>query len=291
LQLVYRRNFILCATVSAVSVLTSGAGRAQGSAQTFEDQLSLASTDPVFATTSSQFKEEEFRQAGPSLVELRGNANLPRRWVSGKEISRRAVSLIVAFEVTNETVYARSYSRPMWPQGLSGVTVGIGYDLGYVSKDDIAADWATLLSDPTTKQLQSVQGITRGPARAAADQIRDVVIDWDTAMKNFKMILRFYAGETVQYYPNSDELPPDSFGALVSLIYNRGSATRSAADDPLDRRKEMREIQRLCLLRQFDLIPDQIRKMERLWQNDKAAAGLLKRRELEALLFQSGLKQ
>ena len=96
--------------------------------------------------------------------------------------------------------------------------------------------------------------------------------------------------ENSRYFINSDELTEDSFGALVSLVYNRGSATKSSPDDPLDRRREMREIKQLCLQRQFERIPDQIRKMRRLWENDESVSGLIKRRELEARLFEAGLK-
>ena len=47
----------------------------------------------------------------------------------------------------------------------------------------------------------------------------------------------------------------------------------------------MRQIKQLCVLRQFDHIPDEIRKMKRLWQTGKAAVSLQKRRDLEAALF------
>ena len=40
----------------------------------------------------------------------------------------------------------------------------------------------------------------------------------------------------------------------------------------------------------FAPIPDRIRAMNRLWQNDPNARGLLLRREAEALLFEKGLK-
>ena len=48
-------------------------------------------------------------------------------------------------------------------------------------------------------------------------------------------------------------------------------------------------IKQLCVLQQFDHIPDEIRKMKRLWQTGKAAVGLQKRRDLEAALFELGL--
>jgi GH24 family phage-related lysozyme (muramidase) len=267
-----------------------GIAGAQQPEQTFQSLLTEVENDPSYAAGAVQFREPEFRQQGPSLDQLRGNANLPRRWSSDKAISERAVSLITAFEVTNKATYVRLYSHSTWPQGASGVTVGIGYDLGYSTSEDIETDWIQLLGDSATKKLETVHGIVGFPAKAAAEHVHDVEISWDNATSNFAAILKLYAGETIRYFPNSEELSPDSFGALVSLVYNRGSSTGTLPGDTLDRRREMREIKQLCLSRKFDLIPDQIRKMERLWQNDSAASGLIKRRELEALLFEAGLK-
>src|SRR3981081_336751 len=45
--------------------------------------------------------------------------------------SERAYELIIDFEVGGRSEYERTYQRPEWPQGESGVTIGVGYDLGY----------------------------------------------------------------------------------------------------------------------------------------------------------------
>jgi GH24 family phage-related lysozyme (muramidase) len=275
---------------SAIACVALSASISKGQQPDFQSMLIDVENHPSYAADSMQFREPEFRQQGPSLDQRRGNANLPRRWSSDKTISDRAISLITAFEVTNKATYVRLYSRPTWPQGASGVTVGIGYDLGYSTAEDIETDWVKFLTESSTKRLQSVHGIVGFPAKAATEQIHDVEISWENALSNFSAILKLYAGETTRYFPNSEELSPDSFGALVSLVYNRGSSTGTIAGDSLDRRREMREIKQLCLSRMFDQIPDQIRKMQRLWQNNSAASGLIKRRELEAVLFEAGLK-
>ena len=83
--------------------------------------------------------------------------------------------------------------------------------------------------------------------------------------------------------PNTDKLSEDSFGALVSLAYNRG-ASFSMADD---RHKEMRSIKEHMANEEFDEIPDEFRSMKRLWPNMR---GLVDRRESEAKLFEDGLK-
>jgi GH24 family phage-related lysozyme (muramidase) len=286
----WRRYLRIIPGVIVYVALSPSISEAQQPEQAFQSMLTDVENDPSYAAGAVQFREPEFRQQGPSLDQQRGNANLPRRWSSDKAISNRAISLITAFEVTNKATYVRLYSHSTWPQGASGVTVGIGYDLGYPTAEDIETDWVQLLGDSATKKLQSVQGIVGYPAKAAAEQIHDVEISWDNAIANFAAILKLYAGETIRYFPNSEELSPDSFGALVSLVYNRGSSTGAIPGDTLDRRREMREIKQLCLSRKFNLIPEQIRKMERLWQNNSAASGLIRRRDLEALLFEAGLK-
>jgi len=280
-----RRSYLILSSLFGTAIWSSRLASAQQVSDNIADQLREIAEDPSFAELNNSSKEEGFRQIGPSAADLRGNADLPHRWVSDKLISPDAISLIVAFEITSAAHYSRALSRPTWPQGRSGVTIGIGYDLGYASAGDIKEDWLSIVDASTVARLLSVQGIKGPGASDAARGIQDVEIVWDAAYRNFVQALRYYAGETIHYFPNTDQLSPDSFGALVSLVYNRGSATAPVLDDPIDRRLEMREIKQLCLARQFDKVPDEIRKMKRLWQN-----GLVRRRELEALLFERGLR-
>ena len=43
--------------------------------------------------------------------------------------------------MTGEQAYTKKYRKPVWPKGQSGVTIGIGYDVGYASKPQLRADW------------------------------------------------------------------------------------------------------------------------------------------------------
>ena len=74
----------------------------------------------------------------------------------------------------------------------------------------------------------------------------------------------------------------DSFGALVSLAYNRGASFSA----PGDRYREMRAIHDHMASGRFDKVPDEFRSMKRLWPN---MAGLRNRRDHEADLFAKGL--
>ena len=87
-----------------------------------------------------------------------------------------------------------------------------------------------------------------------------------------------------QAFPGLEKLPADAQGALVSLVYNRGT---SMVDKPgEDRRKEMRAIRDAVEEQDLQEIADQLRSMKRLWAG-KGLDGLLARREAEAELVES----
>ena len=89
-----------------------------------------------------QWLLDQIRQAGASGIE-----NAPAIPGSTTPISNRAFDLIVMLEVTSQAAYEHSYSHPTWPQGASGVTIGIGYDVGYVSKSLLWQDWQGAIPD------------------------------------------------------------------------------------------------------------------------------------------------
>lgn len=94
-----------------------------------------------------------------------------------------------------------------------------------------------------------------------------------------------YVAETLLVDQNVSCLSEDSLGALVSLVYNRGSSFRKTDGRYL----EMRQIRYLLAKGKYDLIPEQIRLMKRLWKDDPDAKGIVIRREAEAALFERGL--
>jgi GH24 family phage-related lysozyme (muramidase) len=201
-------------------------------------------------------------------------------------ISDRAIQLIIAFEITSEALYERLYQRPTWPQGKSGVTIGIGYDLGYVQAAQIGRDWTASLGAPAVGTLSRVCGLTGETAHQALQQVTGVTVPFSAASSVFQQTsVPRTTTETANALPGSDALSPDCMGALVSLVYNRGPSF--SADG--DRYTEMRAIKVDVSQKNFKDIPAQLRSMKRLWAGDPNAAGLVRRRELEALLFEQGL--
>ena len=199
--------------------------------------------------------------------------------------SQAAIDLIVAEEVSSQATYQKLYQHPTWPGGASGVTIGIGFDCGYSSATDIWTAWGDLLPTPMVDALAACAGITGSPAHSHASMLRGVVtVPWDAAMAVFlKRDMPKWEAIVQKALPNTDKLAPDSFGALVSLAYNRGAAGFNQGGD---RDREMHTIRQMMALRMFEQIPDEFRSMKRLWPN---VLGLRLRRDHEAALFERGL--
>lgn len=205
-----------------------------------------------------------------------------------KLISDAARDMIVGFEVTSRDNYERALQRPTWPKAGSGVTIGIGYDVGagVSSKDKLWDDWRGKIPDSMIKALEPCVGVTGSAANALLPQVQNVVVPWDAAVDVYTSttIPEEYA-RCKRYLPNFDDLSPDSRGALVSLVMNRGPSFNKDGD----RYQEMRAIKQHMAAKDFDMIPDEIRSMKRIWEG-QGLDGLLKRRDKEAAMFELGLR-
>ncbi|RXF68229.1 hypothetical protein [Hansschlegelia zhihuaiae] len=200
-------------------------------------------------------------------------------------MSARAINMLIEFEVTSQAVYEKKYRRPIWPGEQSGVTIGIGYDVGYASKAQLHADWDGQIPAEMVDALEEAVGVKGPAAKALADKLATTVdVPWAAAHFVFvKKTLPRWIDTVDGALPNTNELSGHSFGALVSLTYNRGASYSKAGD----RYKEMRNIKAHMTSRNYGSIPNEIQSMKRLWPN---SAGLRKRRDREAQLFQEGLE-
>lgn len=203
-----------------------------------------------------------------------------------KLISDAARDLIVAEEVSSKAVYEKRYTHPEWPGGASGITIGIGYDVGagVKTKEQLWADWRGHIPDSMIEVLEPCIGVTGESAHAMLAEVRPrVVVPWDAAIAVFDQVdTPRWSAIVRKHLPNCDLLSPDSFGALVSLAYNRGPSFSTAGD----RYTEMRAIKAHMTAREFGKIPAELRAMKRLWPT---VEGLRKRRDHEADLFVRGL--
>jgi hypothetical protein len=198
-------------------------------------------------------------------------------------ISQACRDKIVAFEVGNRAYYEKFAIHPVWPGGMSGVTIGIGYDLGQHSAAELTADWAE--QNHIVAPLLPVCGLKGDKANAALPSVIRTAIPYDAALNVFtRTILPRYIAATEKAFSYCDLLPQDAFGALVDLVFNRGGGM-----DPRDaRRSEMVLIGKAMATHNFKAIPGYLRSMKRLWPY---SMGLQTRREWEATTFEHALAQ
>jgi GH24 family phage-related lysozyme (muramidase) len=222
------------------------------------------------------------------IEQLEADAELETAQISGPgsstSISPKAFDLIVEFEVSSKALYESKYRSTVWPGGESGVTIGIGYDVGYTSREQLRSDWNDTISDQMITILESAIGIKGASAKAKAAALKSSVnIPFDAAITVHRMkVVPRWVALVEGALPNTRLLSPDSLGALVSLTYNRGASFPK----PGDRYKEMRAIKQHMATKAFTSIPSDLRGMKRLWPS---VPGLQARREREARLFEVGL--
>jgi len=203
------------------------------------------------------------------------------------EISQAAFDLIVKEEVSGRAYYEKKYRHPEWPGGQSGITIAIGYDIGYATPAKLRADWYDRLGASMYSLLLPCCGVRGAAAQAKLASVKAVDVPWDQAIAVFmQRDLPDWISKCRSALPNFDMLPADCRGALVSLAYNRGASfTIPESQDKTGRYREMRAIRQHMTAQEFDRIPGEFRSMKRLWDN-----GLVGRREREAKLFEKGLQ-
>ncbi len=198
-------------------------------------------------------------------------------------VSKKSLDLVLESEISSRAAYNSRYKFPIRPGGASGITIGIGYDLGYVSAAEFERDWKNKISDSKYSKLKTVVGKTGNAAQnALTASIKSVEVPFEAALEVFYTIsVPVYAKQTSRIYPGIELLPPDAQGALLSLVYNRGASLDG------DRRIEMKNIANWVSKNNTKKIAEELRSMKRLWINDPAVRGVALRREKEAQLVEN----
>lgn len=171
-----------------------------------------------------------------------------------------------------------------WPGEASGITIPYGYDLGY---ENFQKDWKGLLPDSMFKALSKAVGVKGQAAKKIASQFKGIRVPLDKAAIVFEnIVIPREEDKTIKVFPGSETLHPDAFGALVSLVYNRGPLI-----DKTDRRKEMLALYQLFRNpKPFDVrrIADLVESQKRLWPDVTRSDGdLHDRRIAEAELIRA----
>jgi GH24 family phage-related lysozyme (muramidase) len=200
-----------------------------------------------------------------------------------KQPSPKALNLILEYEVGGGKAYYDKYlSRPTWPGGASGMTLAIGVDCGYYTPNELEKIFNFLPKE----QLEIVKGASGKTGQAGKLYTQQhkkdgIVVTWDQAVEIFDtLIWPKFARLTESAFPGVDQLCDNAYGALVSLVFNRGTSMKG------DSRLEMRNIRGLVLKKDYKGIAKELRTMKRIWAG-KGLDGLITRREAEAKLVET----
>lgn len=194
------------------------------------------------------------------------------------KVSRKGLDLIVNYEISSKNYYKKFLSHPVWPGSSSGITIGIGYDLGYNTAGRIKKNWQKELENEDLQKLLKISGKKGKAAEKSFHGVNDIFIPIESAKKVFyTSSLPRHAAKTRRTYSEVENLFPDAQAGLLSLIYNRGAAMKGP------RRSEMAAIKSLVVDTDYKGIAEQISAMKRLWEK-RGLDGLLNRRDSEANL-------
>jgi hypothetical protein len=195
------------------------------------------------------------------------------------EVSRLGLDLLVRFEVSSKAFYEKFLRHPVWPGGESGITIGIGYDIGVTSRKQIEHDWRGSIADAAVDRLLAAQGIRGLSARKLARALSDLDVPLDVAQVVFyRGTVPLFAARTLATYPRVDELPADAQAMLLSLVYNRGTSLSGP------RRRHMAALKPLIAegVANLGAIAEQFDLMTELWPD---LPGLGARRRKEAAVI------
>lgn len=190
-------------------------------------------------------------------------------------IPNYCIEKIAYFEVSSKAYFNKYLLRPVVPEAFSGITVGIGFDFGYHTQEEIFEAWSDIMSPINMSKLYLIAGLKAEKARAALHYVSAIKFDWDACYYVFENFsLQRSAQSLASVFIGVEKLRYKAQGAMLSLVYNRGAAITG------ERRFEMgvicKAINRSYV--NYDVIALQIRQMKKYW----TLPGLISRREWEA---------
>ena len=197
--------------------------------------------------------------------------------------SDKTLKLLLDYEVGGgKEYYDKFLSKFTWPKGASGPTIGIGIDCAYYSEKELKSIF-NFLPDDQINLITKAIGKTGESGKEYTKILRkeNITLNWEQAIEIFNNITwKKFTGLAEKTFPSLEKLCPDAYGAIVSLVFNRGTSLKGPS------RLEMLKIRDMVPKKDYKAIASQIRKMKRLWEG-KNMEGLLTRRESEAKLVES----
>lgn len=252
-----------------------------------------------------------------SAVHISPDMQIGHYYAAGNRdaVLKRATEFLVDVE--------RPEIHPYLPPGkYSGITIGVGYDIGQTAEHEFRKDWAELArlsagphapedsrdghaprSTPLDRLAIAAKGrLTHDQAQQYLPQLANIEIPKQLSMKVFTSVSlprRYH--ETVLALPGFTRLPTGVQVAILSLVYNRGEpnpwsrkseanpkhGSKPGFDDLLDSRWEMKQLWSAVRTGDLVWIYWLFESMRRVWvlEKSKSARGLINRRDAELALI------
>jgi hypothetical protein len=195
--------------------------------------------------------------------------------------SPKTLELLLKYEVGGgESYYNKYLSKFTWPGGASGPTIAIGVDCAYYSSEELSKIFSFLPAG----QIELIKGASgksgeRGKQYTKILRSENIIVTWERSLDIFeKLTWPKFTKLAEKTFPGLSELHPDAYGAIISLVFNRGTSLKGES------RKEMVNIKELISSKNYKQIAKEFRNMKRIWIG-KGLDGLLERREAEANLY------
>lgn len=203
--------------------------------------------------------------------------------MSSSNPSQKTLDLLLQYEVGGGKAYYEKYlSKFTWPGGASGPTIAIGVDCAYYSESELSEIFSFLPKNQLT-QVQGASGKSGEKGKQYTVNLRaaGITVSWDKALEIFEQLTwPKFTKLAEKTFPGLSTLHPDAYGAIISLVFNRGTSLVG------EKRKEMANIKNLIPTKKYKQIAKEFRNMKRIWVG-KGLDGLIERRESEAKLIES----
>ena len=159
-----------------------------------------------------------------------------KKIMNSNKPSPNTLKLLLQYEVGGGKSYYEKYlSKFTWPGGASGPTIAIGVDCAYYTEKELA-DIFSFLSTEQIKTIQGAYGKTGEAGKQYTKQLREsgITVTWEKALEIFeKYTWPKFTKLAEKTFPGLTDLTPDAYGAIVSLVFNRGTCLKG------EKRKEM----------------------------------------------------
>lgn len=206
-------------------------------------------------------------------------------------LSKDSIDFIIDNETGGKAYYEKYLIHPTVPgdpdspTNNSGITIGVGDDLGQMTKEEFLDKYGRIFPPDDEAKLLKCIGLHRDNSRAKLSTVKHIVLPWDLAQRIF--VIKTVPIEVEKTEKTFGEmfhrLPEMCKSALVSIVFNRGPSMEKGQGLP-----SWQAIRSLVLFGTKDRWADismYIRKMGAV--SDQK--GITNRRNAEAKFFQRGL--